>query len=130
MRMPSFSELTAILLLIPGLVFVFYPKIGARSVESAWAPAAIGLSVAAAAVGVTLYALKALTDPALVVYYFAPLYQLAVFKVSLSIFRKNFARIPREVAFNWERGLFPDRVFAIGVALLCMLPVPYVAKVI
>lgn len=47
----------------------------------------------------------------------SPLIHSLMFNIAFNYFKKKYRREPRDVAFNFESGVFPDQVFAFIVVL-------------
>lgn len=82
---------------------------------------ALSATAGIAAVGFILVA-GGIVEPRLAAAFAAPLAQLALVGLAFKLFVHTQGREPVDVAFNWSPGLLPDRLFALSVVLLGILP--------
>ena len=101
------------------------PRIGVVLANSRWTPRAWAAALAILAVGYGLSYGGFIPRQALLSGFWAPLYQLALYTVALRVFTAALGRAPRDVVLRGDDGLFWDRLFALSVFLLCVLPMMY-----
>jgi hypothetical protein len=112
----------------PGALLGLIPNLGQLVANSRWIVRAwcVALVIVALGYGLSSYGL---VPPRLLVCYWAPLYQLALYTLALRVFTRALGRAPRDVVYRWfTPGLWWDRAFAWCVVMLSILPVMYFTK--
>ena len=125
--MTSLGSVLASAAFLPTLAIflVGFPNVGLFVAKSRWSRIAWIAAFGVGGLGEWLWHRGLLGNHREAVFYWAPLYQLFMYSLALSLFLRMLKRPPRNVVFNWNEGFFWDRTFAICVILVSVSPIAF-----
>ena len=111
------EPLTIFFFTIPVPLLGTMPDVALWLIHSKWTKRIFFFAGGEAICAATLFFLSDLHELRFLAGLILPLFQLAFLRFAYLTFKRLQGRWPVDVAFNWRRGLFWDRFFAISVTL-------------